>query len=687
MSVPPPSTLPGPFDRILADSELMWQLLNTRNTKDAAVVLGSSVSCTHGGRAFSEGYVIMPHYCSPSDPMVTPLIMLVFAHRLDEPFLGWASQLIKSETVDPTRLTNILGQTCMEICVTSGYLEGIRAAWHKQYPAPLVSKCLFLALVHDQPAAFHELAALSTLGMHVIVTYKHSRGNIPILLRYLITCPALKNSVRLWEALMNEDTLKMVIGHYLMEAIGDLSTLNANRELVEHLLLDTGIFGPLWERHSNKPDHADAGKPEPPNLICKYAGEGFVWMIRLLAEVALPKLYREQRPGVSDTEITIRVNMELSAIGPSGLTPLETAVSCDMDEVVAYLLGRERLDVMDINRYRTEMYNGQWRSHTILHRAIFCNGRPEVHAKLLFGCEEVNVNLAPEGGHTALIDAISHGKEDMVGLLAECPRIDVNAGKRPAASPFGAPVTPLEFAIRRLRVRSVAYLLQRDDLDPNGTGAAFPGQDEVATTTTTIQKDLMAFDIYVLLLDDGRWNPALQKFSQRWIKGLKDMHLAILLDDQRFRDRMMKDHALGTLVWNHAGEQNTTPMTCRIISTLPHSYAESMIGAEEADKVSAEHALRMHPSLRRTVLQRQWGLIISYVDGLLRLSGGDSTEAGRYFRLVARLPIELQMIVALRTAGIPLRTTISREVTDKGIQWMEQTYARMEKAKKHAAAL
>ena len=201
--------------------------------------------------------------------------------------------------------------------------------------------------------------------------------------------------------------------------------------------------------------------------------------------------------------------------------------------------------------------------------------------------ENVNVNWTDSLGSTALHSASSYGHDKIVTMLLAHPDIDVNQKDQ---SPFLLACANVCTTCVRLLLKDARVRVNEPANDAHGPlwYAAFDGRLEMI-----------------------KW----------WIASGRE------------RDLGPHENAVGV--------------------AMKYRYNEvvSLLERFKADPTQTKSEIRKELCWFDEMAADMFALVIFLCDGLMRISEETTNEAARFFRIIQRLPMELQMILCLRAVG------------------------------------
>jgi len=295
---------------------------------------------------------------------------------------------------------------------------------------------------------------------------------------------------------------------------------------------------------------------------------------------------------------------------------------------------------------------GEDRGDTALHRA--CRfGHLEI-VKVLLAQERIEANKENEGDASPVSIACQEGHKEVVSLLLADPRVDPNKPANDGATPF-------LIACQNGHKEVVSMLLTDPRIDhnmPNSNGA----------TPFLIACENGHKEVVSLLLADPRIDPNMPINDQAtplWFAS-NNGHLAVvqhLLASGKEIDTKMRSafnnktaaeqgRAMGTADMDDMDEDETKEDYERRKTNGP--LCADLIDEYERDPVAVRHRLRRQPGLREYFIGHLFALVVFHSDSFVVINESLAhPDTMRFFRICARLPLEIQMIICNRVFGCP----------------------------------
>jgi hypothetical protein len=730
----PPSTAAKLHDRAREDSLELWGLCNAGHDSLAASIIRKSriyePSITTGWNTPSSAvpldqYLIIPAFYPPSNLERNSIILLIFARQLSR-CTEWAGARVSSATWES--FVNSRGETPWSLSAAANFTPGITRLGNAACPDHVMSSAMNTAIAHGHFEAFHRLEdnfrrntrrEAGSMGMarEVMNLLSVSPFQKPMesLAGVLMSTPAIADPVGLWTGLVRSEGIEDLsrgngwgsLAFLMIEILGRLRPHSTNWAMVEYLLMHEGIFETIWINYlsmtKDMRNHGDYSE-DTPHLFSIYAREGFTEMLGLLLNKAIPHIIRVKHPKMGAGEIDDVILKELGTRDRTGLAPLECSVVCNMPDTVACIIAK--LEEANEGRgYKSVEANIKVVGvYSALHRSVSGSHRPTDCLEMLLRIRGLNINdhsiwnLSMCG--TVLSTAAFNSNIPAVEKLLAEPKIDINAGNYsenmdPTKT---SGLSPFSLAVMWGKTPIIKILLARPELDPNIDRRCYPifprHVSEGPGDDTETNKKL---EIYRLLLEDGRWDPRRQIFHDKWAWRVNHVHIHLLLDDPRFREVL----STSPLVWDHAASLIDRKDDTRLMATMAVSLQWAVVSREMArlaigegearlrgvNHLSLEGFLSANPEFREKRRQRLWGLVICLSDGLLWISQREGIfpapdeakqDAARFFSIVSRMPLELQMIITNRAAGIS-KDRITSSEAENGAKWVARLYAHLEK--------
>ena len=291
----------------------------------------------------------------------------------------------------------------------------------------------------------------------------------------------------------------------------------------------------------------------------------------------------------------------------------------------------------------------------------------------------VDINWGdPEDGRTSFYRACGRGRTDVVEYLMRNPGVDSNRASNEGATPFN-------IACQEGHKEVVSLLLANPGMDPNktrndGTTAFFmasqyghkevisllladPRVDpdiprETGATPFFIACECGYKEVVLLLLADPRIDPNKSRNDQTtplWYAS-QNGHLVVVqhllasekeIDTRRksaFNKRTAAEHArvTGGRATKRANETEDDFHRRKTKGPL----CADLIDEYECDPVTVRHRLRRQPCLREYFIGHLFALVVFHSDSFTVINGRTAHfDTKRFFRLCARLPLEVQMII------------------------------------------
>jgi len=247
----------------------------------------------------------------------------------------------------------------------------------------------------------------------------------------------------------------------------------------------------------------------------------------------------------------------------------------------------------------------------------------------------------------------------VVSLLLADPRIDPN-------KPNNNEATPFFMACQEGHKEVVSLLLADPRVDP-----IKPFND--GTTPFFVAGQYDHKEVILLLLADPRFDPDKPISDQTTLlwQASQNGRLVIvqhLLASGKEIDTEMRS----TFNDMTAAEQGRAMVTAaKEADETEDAYERSktngplcadLIDEYERDPVAVRHRLRRQPGLRESFIAHLFALVVFHSDSFVvineRLAHSDTK---RFFRICARLPLEVQMIICNRAFGSPKDIILSRD--------------------------
>ena len=329
-----------------------------------------------------------------------------------------------------------------------------------------------------------------------------------------------------------------------------------------------------------------------------------------------------------------------------GDTPLHRACRFGYLETVKVLLAQEKIGVNKRNRGGAGPFN------------IACQeGHKEV-VSLLSADPRIDPNKLDHDSYTPIFIAWCNGHKEVVSLLLADPRIDPNQANDKGSTPFF-------MACQEGHKEVVSLLLADPRIDLNKPR-------DIGATPFLIACENGHREVVSLLLADPRidpFKPRRDQSSPLWYAS-NNGHLVVvqhLLASGREIDTMVRssfNNKTAAKQGRSVGARTTKPADETEEDFQSKTYGllcADLIDDYERDPVATRHRLRRQPGLREYFIGHLFALVVYHSDSFViineRLAHADTQ---RFFRLCARLPLEVQMVLCNRAFGSPKDIILSR---------------------------
>jgi hypothetical protein len=268
--------------------------------------------------------------------------------------------------------------------------------------------------------------------------------------------------------------------------------------------------------------------------------------------------------------------------------------------------------LVDVKKYATtDTIN--WYDKTCKRTALYracARGHYEV-VKYLLTWPQLKINFASDTGATPFMLACQEGCVTVVRLLMAHPRCDINLADENRITPFS------------MACRFANHEIIRDLLDDPRVNLGQWDSEKLTTIDVMIQRGEV--DV---------------------VKCLLASHRTPYIDCNHV---VRCQHALGLT------SERRDKMSC-----LMNDYLQ--------DPQKVKMSLRLEKAYQDYYIPRLYALTILFADHYLR-ERLVSTRVGRFFRLVSRLPVELQAVLCHRAAG-SMGDVITAQTAEQGFQWV-----------------
>jgi len=285
-------------------------------------------------------------------------------------------------------------------------------------------------------------------------------------------------------------------------------------------------------------------------------------------------------------------------------------------------------------------------------------GHPAV-AEYLLSLKGIDPNKPINDGATPFCIACQQGHKEVVSLLLADPRIDPNKQANDGATPF-------LITCGKRHKEVVSLLLADPRFDPN------KAKNERTTPFFIACQDGHK-EVVSLLLADPTIDPNKPDNNQStplWYAS-QNGHLVVVehllasgreIDTRKrstFNNRTAAEQgrAMGTA---NKGDDETEEAYERSKTNGP--LCANVIDEYERNPVAVRHRLRRQPGLRESFIAGLFALVVFHSESFVvineRLAHPDTK---RFFRICARLPLEVQMIICNRAFGSPKDIILSRD--------------------------
>jgi ankyrin repeat protein len=317
-----------------------------------------------------------------------------------------------------------------------------------------------------------------------------------------------------------------------------------------------------------------------------------------------------------------------------GETPFGLAVRYGNFEVAKFLM------TGDVNKHNKS-------GDTPLHTAACC-GHEEI-IKLLLGHKEIQVNAVNSDNKTPLYLAASHGLETTIEALLSHPDIDVNR-------PDQCDRTPLYVAARNGFAGTVKLLLGHKNCDVNKPAGS--GKTPLYFATERVDADADVYKIVKMLVSHpdidvnkpGGEHNATPLYNMAW--GQKQI-VELILSCKKDVDTQYKIAGKSTAK-EIAIFRGTTD-----IAPLIDEY--------ETCPKSCRHRLRAKLGFAEQDSVDLFALVTLINEGLLQCTGDKQQKAKRFFHVISKLPLELQMLLCNHTYSVK-KDFVSSQPLQKSLQ-------------------
>jgi len=257
------------------------------------------------------------------------------------------------------------------------------------------------------------------------------------------------------------------------------------------------------------------------------------------------------------------------------------------------------------------------------------NGRRDIVAKMLAD-PRIDVRKARADGSHPLYSACQEGRRDIVTTLLADARFEVNRKTGQGTSPFW-------IACQWGSLEVVDVLLDDMRVDVN---SLFRG-----SSVLFIVVQLGLLEVLQLLLASGREI------------------------NTKLRDSTRKTAAEEARNWKFTGQVHaeTPEELTRIIQNGPGIV--DLLDSFEVNRDAMRQSLRRLPNIRGFFVNRVFALVVFTTDGFLAVGDAASPEVRRFFSIVEKFPIELQMVICYRLFGSPKNTVSSRD-SEPAFLWL-----------------
>jgi len=277
----------------------------------------------------------------------------------------------------------------------------------------------------------------------------------------------------------------------------------------------------------------------------------------------------------------------------------------------------------------------------------------------LLSLKEIDPDRPADDGATPFFMACANGHREVVFLLLADPRIDPN-------KPHNIGATPLFMACQNGHKEVVSLLLEDPRSGPNkprDTGA----------TPFFIACEKGHKEVVLLLLADPRIDPNKQTYNQTtplWFASENGRLVIVqhLLASGKEIDTKMRSsfnnktapeqgRAMGTAA-KRANETGEDYLRRKTNGPL----CADLIDEYERGPVAVRHRLRCQPRLRESFIAHLFALVVFHSDSFVVTNGRLAhPDTKRFFRMCARLPLEVQMIICNRAFRSPKDIILSRD--------------------------
>jgi len=264
------------------------------------------------------------------------------------------------------------------------------------------------------------------------------------------------------------------------------------------------------------------------------------------------------------------------------------------------------------------------------------NGHKEV-VSLLLADPRIDPNKADDEGFTPFSLASQECHKELVSLLLADPRIDPNKARKDGTTPFC-------MACQDGHKEVVLLLLADPRIDPNK-----PWNDQ--TTPLWVVSQNRHLVIVQHLLASGR------EIDTRMRSTFKN------------RTAVEQARATGARTTRSANETEEVFQRKKINGPL----CAYLIDEYERDPVAVRHRLRRQPGLREYFIGHLFALVVFHSDSFAVINERLAHSGiWRFFRICARLPLEVQMIICSRAFGSPKDIILSRD-SEPGFQLLTRS--------------